>query len=294
MFIGKLRTVIPVYGDIVQSKPLVSTREFGRWMETNFADTCPEFYLAATHIKNEEGFPKHPGAYLNGFFRKHPVINIQVTQRSFAIDSHFVLECVKEGIVSLKDANKLAGGESTSYNFIKFYTLDQIEIALTPLIQYFNPPGLDLPILKYTQTTFIPCPVKQQWFYDTQIENRAPSKRLFSVGYRQDQKPRKRVSTLNEGIARVFTSGTRIDINLHKANWDGRNWEYVIVSGSRYQILVSQGNKDYHTAKVRKDGTFRYEDKAHCLMIPAGQYPVEFITETGEYQIDLKNQIMGV
>lgn len=290
--ISKVRGVVPTYRGIVQSEPLVSTREFGRWMEENFADTCPEFYLAATHIKNEEGFPKHPGAYLNGFFRKHPMISIHKMQRSFKIDSEFIIECVKEGLVSFKDANKLVGDESTNYNYIKLYTQSQVEIALAPLVTYFNPPQFTS-FASAMHITFINCKTKPEWFYDYQMEVKTKTKQLFSLGATPALMKKKERRTMYKGMARVKPIGNTLEINLYKLNWNNRNWQYVNVLCTKDMILITQGYEDRYSAKVRKDGTFVTSDYHLLKLVRPGRYALEWVTERGEYRIDLQNQIMG-
>lgn len=290
--ISILRVVVPIHGGVPVGPSLVSTREFGRWMEESFADSCPEFYLAATHIKNEEGFPKHPGAYLNGFFRKHPMISLNKMQRSFKIDSQFVLECVKEGIVSLKDANKLVGDESTNYNYIKFYTFEQVKIALKPLLEFYNPPHFTR-LDEHSHQIHIQVSSPPEWFYDYQMEVKTKTKQLFSLDAKPAPMEKKERRTMYKGMARVKPIGNTLEINLYKPNWNNRNWQYVNVVCTKDMILITQGYEDRYSAKVRKDGTFVTSDYCLSKLVRPGRYALEWVTERGEYRIDLQNQIMG-
>lgn len=290
--ISSLKVVIPAYAGMTYGPKLVSTREFGYWMENNFADTNPEFYLAATHIKNEEGFPKHPGAYLNGFFRKHPMINIQKAQRSFHIESEFILGCIKEGIVSLKDANKLVGDENTNYSFIKFYTLDQLQIALDPLIKLFRP-GFEK-VAGNTRTVVIDCSQRPEWHYDTNLKQRpAPL-----IGLKTDKKESITVKPKRsqyKGLAGIKIRDNNMWVNLYRDNWDGRNWEYVNIQHlvGPGVLLINQGDMEWHTAKVTKRGEFVIKNHLLATNTPPGKYELEFINSTGTYRINLKNQITG-
>lgn len=292
MNIGKIVGVIPSYRGITRGPVLISTREFGRWMEHNFADTQPEFYLAATHIKNEEGFPKHPGAYLNGFFRKHPVINREIAQRSFHIESDFIINCVRQGIVSLKDANKLVGAEATNYNYIKFYTVPQIELALQPLVKLFNPGFTEFEPFVYAM--MINSKDEIVWKYDANMA--PPTKKLFDTKKVKTPPPRRFKTPQLSGLCRVEKTKTGLSINLYRVNWDNRNWAYVrsktyeirshiSATPPKLIIIISPGSADWHDAAVRKDGSFLL--RGFQYNFTDGRYPVEFIESNNTYRIEI-------
>lgn len=297
---SKLNTIAPLYSGKVYGPALVSTREFGRWMAESFADIYPEFYLAATHIKNEEGFPNHPGAYLHSFFRKWPMADLEDSQRSFLIDSEFICECIKMGIVSLKDSNKLVGDKAGNYNYIKFYTMRQINIALSPLVRHFKPVEFTN-LLGHTKHNHILCTQKPEWFYDRDLQNKAKSKRLFTESSLPPAiKFKTNPLTYLKGQAGIRQSRTGTLVNLYAINWDGRNWPYIslkvsVISSTKKILIIQEGSRDWHDVTLRKDGTFfvggNISSFDHLKEFSSGKYPLEWVQSDSSYRITLTREI---
>lgn len=175
-----LNTIAPFYNGLLIGPELITTREYGRWVMAVYGEKEPALAIAATHITNHEGFPMHPGAYLNAYFKKNPVSLDENRQRSFHINSDVAQTVMKMGLAKINDVNKLIGAESRERVWLKFYTTRQVEIALDKLLLDFNLPSSNLSF--FCKTNIIKCRKMPEWQYDKNRTSAKKGKPLFKTG----------------------------------------------------------------------------------------------------------------
>lgn len=267
-----LRAAVPIYRHKEACQPIVTTREFGRWVTEAFGTSDPEIVIAATHITNNDGRPVHPGGYLNHYFAKKPILKEENKQRSFRVDSEFVMALIKRGLADIKDMNKLAGSSSNEKVWLKVYTLTQIEIAFNDLLRTMGRREVDFDLWVADPLVEIKCSKEPTWEFDQLNKKNVPkTKSLFQI----DSMPAKEVPvpSLNKsifsdegkykesdrGAARYAQHGARKAdvINLRKINIVPLGWEYINVAFDREacRMLINKGTYASHSAKLRQDGS---------------------------------------
>lgn len=245
---------IPIYEGKELCQPLVTTREFGRWMEENFKADYPAFYSAATQLNNSEGYNNHPGAFLAGFFRKYPVVKQENRQRSFSIGSDIVNRILSHGLAEKSDFNKLAGSNNGQRKWLKTYTIFQIKIALSALMGELGINVIKLDNSFYHVLRFS-CQIRPIWKYDKYAIPQEKAKTLFNPQSKPVKVKKPRQNNSNKGLAKVWTKNENIFVNLFAANMRDKDWPYVVVSLTEdKRIYFSCGTKDWHSCPMHKDG----------------------------------------
>lgn len=279
--------------------PLVTTREFGRWMHAAFAEKYPDVYTAATMINNAEGRTLHPGAFLNRFFRNYPMQSEEKQQRSFKSDSQVVLYLFKHDLANYVDADKLAGSPDSSKVWVKAYTVSQIIVAVNQLFAQHNKRLMS--INDYIgKAVVINCTIKPHWEYD-QTGKGPPkgAKSLFEIAPKPaPKKPINKAVLANKGLARIsIRDNYKDEINLYKINTDGRGWDYVYLSvrSNPDTLVICQGTKDWHSAKLDPTKSkFSYrlgELNKFYPKLTTGKYKMKYFPDKGEYHIYLEEKV---
>lgn len=285
-----IRAAIPIYNGTAYGPALISTREFGYWLDMAAAD-LPKVIRNGLHITNAKGYTRHPGAPINAYFTKHPGVVDDMRQRSFKISSEFINKLVELELTSLKDSNKLVGADNQQYTVIKMYTVNQINVFMRYLL---NDRSFNLePFITQIGVTLNAPPV---WYYDkindyTAVNSLIGRKGIVNIDMPVKQK-RSVVKSNDHGRMRYTQIGNSDVISLLTANMKAVTWDYVDIEPLPEvgMLLVKQATKEWHHAKIRKDGhTFTlgvdYMEQYFPSTEP-GSYPVEYRETDQTFCID--------
>lgn len=117
-----LRTFVLVNNNKVISPPLVTIREYAKWMEDTFDNSiCHlELYMKCKKTNGETLLEKHPGTKIGQFFKTTKVSNSNLVSWIIPPRSDVVERLVKQGMVERVDARLE----------LRVYTVEQLEFYL--------------------------------------------------------------------------------------------------------------------------------------------------------------------
>lgn len=125
-----LNTVILVYQDETVSPILTTTREYGRWLETQFdAYTCQkELYLKTRKKDGTIVEERHPGTRIGAWFDGQE-FGVPQLQSYFIPQKSKVMDWLQRyKLAELRDAVPISVTDSKHRKLLRLYTLQQIEL----------------------------------------------------------------------------------------------------------------------------------------------------------------------
>lgn len=125
----KLTTIIFTNGDSVISPPLVTAREYGRWLETVYDEyTCNyELYLRAK-FGSEEVLEKHPGTRIGRYFDNTSFSTGKYGSWYIQQESSMMQKLNKMKLAEYRDIAPVLSGERKGMRLLRLYSVDQIEL----------------------------------------------------------------------------------------------------------------------------------------------------------------------
>ena len=128
---NKLSTFIFVQGDRAISPPLVTVREYGRWLETVYDEyTCNyELYLKAT-VDGQKVLEFHPGTRIGQYFDKTEFNSKKYDSWYIYQDSQMMNRLNKMKLAEYKDIAPILSGDKKGLRLLRLYSTDQIELYI--------------------------------------------------------------------------------------------------------------------------------------------------------------------
>lgn len=136
----KLSTFIFVQGNRAISPPLVTVREYGRWLETVYDEyTCNyELYLRAT-IDGTKVLEFHPGTRIGQYFDNTQFNSNKYDSWYIYQESTMMAKLNKMKLASYKDIAPILSGSRKGLKLLRLYSIDQIELYVrTKIDRSFN------------------------------------------------------------------------------------------------------------------------------------------------------------
>lgn len=114
------------------SPPLVTTREYGNWLETVFDSSICNSELYMKTIKNggERVLEKHPGTKIGAYYDKTKVDNADFKCWYILEDSKVIDRLVKLKLAEKKDVIPISVNDEQGRRMLRCYTLKQIELYI--------------------------------------------------------------------------------------------------------------------------------------------------------------------
>jgi len=136
----KLTTFVFTSGDRAISPPLVTVREYARWLESVFDEyTCNyELYLRAT-VGDVKVLEFHPGTRIGQYFDMTEFSSDKYDSWYVYQESTMMTKLVKMKLASYKDIAPILSGERKGLKLLRLYSTDQIDLYVkTKIDRSFN------------------------------------------------------------------------------------------------------------------------------------------------------------
>lgn len=128
---NKLSTFIFISGDRAISPPLVTVREYGRWLETVYDEyTCNyELYLRAT-VGGEKVLEYHPGTRIGQYFDKTKFHTTKYDSWYIYQNSSMMSRLNKMKLAQYNDVAPILSKDKAGLRLLRLYSVDQIELYI--------------------------------------------------------------------------------------------------------------------------------------------------------------------
>ena len=128
---NKLSTFMVVCGERAISPPLVTAREYGRWLETAYDEyTCNyELYLKAK-FGNDEVLEKHPGTRIGQYFDNTFFSDSKYNSWYIQQESSMMKKLHAMKLAEYRDIAPVLSGERKGMRLLRLYSVDQIELYI--------------------------------------------------------------------------------------------------------------------------------------------------------------------
>lgn len=136
----KLATFVFTSGDRAISPPLVTVREYARWLESVFDEyTCNyELYLRAT-VGDVKVLEFHPGTRIGQYFDTTEFSSDKYDSWYVYQESTMMTKLVKMKLASYKDIAPILSGERKGLKLLRLYSTNQIDLYVkTKIDRSFN------------------------------------------------------------------------------------------------------------------------------------------------------------
>lgn len=136
----KLTTFVFTSGDRAVSPPLVTVREYARWLESAFDEyTCNyELYLRAT-VGDMKVLEFHPGTRIGQYFDTTHFNSDKYNSWYIYQESTMMAKLVKMKLASYKDIAPILSGHRKGLKLLRLYSIDQVELYVrTKIDRCFN------------------------------------------------------------------------------------------------------------------------------------------------------------
>ena len=136
----KLTTFVFTSGDRAISPPLVTVREYARWLESVFDEyTCNyELYLRAT-VGDSKVLEFHPGTRIGQYFDNTYLTDSKYESWYIYQESAMMAKLNKMKLASYKDVAPVLSGDRKGLKLLRLYSADQIELYVrTKIDRLFN------------------------------------------------------------------------------------------------------------------------------------------------------------
>lgn len=126
---NKLSTLIFVQGDRVISPPLVTVREYGKWLESMYDEyTCNyELYLKSS-VDGEKVLEFHPGTRIGKYFDSTTFSTNKYDSWYVYQESRIMEKIVRLRFAQYKDIAPTLSGDKKGLKLLRLYSTDQIEL----------------------------------------------------------------------------------------------------------------------------------------------------------------------
>lgn len=127
----KLSTVIFTSGDRAISPPLITVREYARWLETVYDEyTCNyELYLRAT-VEGTKVLEFHPGTRIGQYFDNTNFTNNKYDSWYISQESSMMQKLNKLKLAQYKDVAPIRSQEKKGLRLLRLYSADQVELYI--------------------------------------------------------------------------------------------------------------------------------------------------------------------
>lgn len=125
----KLSTLIFVQGDRVLSPPLVTVREYGKWLESTYDEyTCNyELYLKS-NVAGEKVLEFHPGTRIGKYFDSTSFSTNKYDSWYVYQESQIMEKIVRLKFARYNDIASTLSGDKKGLKLLRLYSTDQIEL----------------------------------------------------------------------------------------------------------------------------------------------------------------------
>lgn len=137
---NKLITVVFTSGDKIISPPLVTAREYGRWLEVVYDEyICNyELYLKSK-LGGEEVLEKHPGTRIGQYFDNTTFNTNKYNSWYVCQQSTMMQKLNKMKLAEYRDIAPVLSGDRKGMRLLRLYSLDQISLYVrTKIDKSFN------------------------------------------------------------------------------------------------------------------------------------------------------------
>lgn len=126
-----LNTFVLVNKDEIISPPLVTTREYGNWLETVFDSSICNMELYMKTIKSgERVLEKHPGTRIGLYFDKIKVYN-DIYRCWYILDGSKIIDrLAKLKLIEKKDVIPISTYEEQGRRMLRCFTVNQVELYI--------------------------------------------------------------------------------------------------------------------------------------------------------------------
>lgn len=136
----KLSTFVFVQGNRAISPPLVTVREYGRWLETVYDEyTCNyELYIRAT-VDDIKVLEFHPGTRIGQYFDNTQFNSNKYYSWYVKQESIMMTKLNRMKLASYKDIAPVLSGDRKGLKLLRLYSIDQVELYVrTKIDKNFN------------------------------------------------------------------------------------------------------------------------------------------------------------
>lgn len=133
---AKLRTFVLVYEDKTLSPPLVSVREYAKWLEVTFNETICHMHLYLNSKKADGQIVSewHPGTRLGSFYDNQSFHKPELQSYYLSSNDKGMQQLIKHTFAELKDCSIYH-----KKSMLRLYTVQQIELYVkTSIDKSFN------------------------------------------------------------------------------------------------------------------------------------------------------------
>ena len=125
----KLSPVIFTSGNKAISPPLITVREYARWLETVYDEyTCNyELYLRAT-VEGTKVLEFHPGTRIGKYFDTTTFNNSKYNSWYISQESCIMQKLNKMKLAQYKDVAPIRSDDKKALRLLRLYSIDQIEL----------------------------------------------------------------------------------------------------------------------------------------------------------------------
>lgn len=127
---AKLRTFVLVYNNKTVSPPLVTIREYAKWMEGTFDETLchMHLYLPSKKADGTTAFEWHPGTKIGGFFDTHQFKKAELKSWYVPMTGKAIDQLVQHNLADIKDRSIKLKDNPYKFPMLRVYTVNQIEM----------------------------------------------------------------------------------------------------------------------------------------------------------------------
>lgn len=129
----KLSTFVLVFKDGTTSPVLTTTREYGRWLESNFDEyTCiQELYMSSRkNVKAERVLESHPGTNIGIYFKQNKFFDSNLQSWYIQYPSNIITKLKQYKLAELRDCVPISANDELHRKLLRVYTVEQIELYI--------------------------------------------------------------------------------------------------------------------------------------------------------------------
>ena len=125
----KLNSIVFIKNGRVISSPLITVREYGRWLESVFDEyTCHyELYLKSI-VDGERVLEFHPGTRIGKYFDSTVFTSPKYNSWYIYSDSDIMEKLVRMKMAEYNDVASTSSGDRKGLRLLRLYSADQIEL----------------------------------------------------------------------------------------------------------------------------------------------------------------------